>query len=272
MPAITFVLTIVGYLGSSVLFYSALLRAARSAVFLGWARRGLSCTLALHLADIVVRSIVHHACPVLSAAFALSLASLTATLAFLIWARQRRVLSLGAIVAPIAVGMFVASEVLMKGSIVAEVPGWFLALHVLLNLVAVALLVFGAAAAIAYLMQVGRLKAKRPGSVFSAFPGLSVLESIIERCLALGFGPMTLGVVSGAAFAERLSRGEVEFARMSLAYACWLVVACLLLGQRLVGWNGRKLAWGTVLAAMLALSVVVLYAFSSGGAVGGHAG
>lgn len=270
MPAVTFVFTIVGYLGSAVLFYLALLRSPDASSLLAWARRTLSFTVAVHLGDIILRSVVFEACPVLSAAFALSLAALSATIAFLIWARQRRVLSLGAIVAPIALGMFVASEVLTTGSSVAEVPGWFLALHVLLNLIAVALLVFGAAAAIAYLMQVGRLKAKRPGAAFAAFPGLSSLESIIERSLILGLGPMTLGVVSGAVFAERLSRGEIELARMSLAYTCWLTVACLLLGQRLIGWNGRKLAWGAVFAALLALAVVVLYGFSDG-AVGGHA-
>lgn len=270
MPAVTFALTIAGYLGSAVLFYLALVRGSSSTRLLNLARRVLYGTLAIHLTDILVKSFVRRECPVLSAAFAMSLAGLAAAVAFLVWARQTRLLSLGAIVAPIALGMVVASEALLNREVVLLVPGWFLGLHVLMNLFAVALLVLGAAASIAYLVQVGRLKSKRPASALSAFPGLSALESFIQRSLGLGLGAMTLGVVSGAVFAERMAHGGVELARVSLAYLCWLTVAGLLLGQRLFGWNHRKLAWAVVVTAALSITVVVLYGLSSG-VVGGHA-
>lgn len=270
MPAVTFTLTLVGYLGSAVLFYLALVRGSSSTRLLTLARRALSCTLAIHLADIVVKSVVRHECPVLSAGFAMSLVGLAAAIAFLVWARQSRLLSLGVIVAPIALGMVVASEALINREVVSLVPGWFLGLHVILNLFAVALLVLGAAAAILYLVQVRGLKSKRPGAGLSALPGLSSLESIIQRSIGFGLGPMTLGVISGAVFAERAAHGGVELVRMLLAYVCWLTMAGLLVGQRLFGWNNRRMAWAVLVAATLAITVVVLYAVS-GEAVGRQA-
>jgi ABC-type uncharacterized transport system permease subunit len=265
MLEITFALPAAGYLVSALLFYLALVRFRASASYLGWARRLLEATVVVHAVDIVVRSIMVHKCPVQSAAFALSITALVVAVGFLVWARHGRLLSLGVIVAPISLGMFVASQVLLRQATAPAVPGWFLALHVLANLSAVALFVLAAAAAIAYLFQAGRLKSKRPTVAKAAFPGLSSLESLILQLLAFGLGPMTLGIILGAVFAERLSRGGIEVVRITLAYACWLVVAGLVAGHRLLGWNGRKMAWGAVTAAAIAVAVVVLYAVATEG-------
>jgi ABC-type uncharacterized transport system permease subunit len=265
MLQVTFALTLAGYLASSVVFYSALVRAQVAPSLLGVARRLLIGTALLHAMDIALRAVVMHTCPVLSAAFALSLTALAATIGFLLWARQGRMVSLGVIVAPIALGLIVASEVLMRQATANDVPAWLLALHVLANLGAVALFVIAAAGAIIYLLQAGRLKSKRPTIAGFAFPGLSTLEVLIERSLGWGLGLMTLGVVSGAVFAERLAHGGVESARMILAYTCWLGAAGLVVGQKLVGWNGRKVAWGAVVVAVVAVAVVLLYALAAEG-------
>jgi ABC-type uncharacterized transport system permease subunit len=265
MLQVTFALTMAGYLASALVFYSALVRSPVAFSHLMGARRLLIVTTLVHATDIVLRSIVMHACPVMSAAFALSLTALTVSVGFLAWARLGRVLSLGVIVAPIAFGLFVASEVLMRRATTNDVPAWFLALHVLANLAAVALFVIAAAAATIYLLQAGRLKSKRPTLAGFAFPGLSSLETVIGRLLAWGLGLMTLGVISGAVFAERLSHGGIESARVALSYSCWLGAAGLVVGQKLIGWNGRKVAWGAVCVATIAVVVVVLYAVASEG-------
>ena len=114
MLALTFALTIAGYLVSALLFYLALVRSPAAPSNLNWAQRLLLATIVVHLGDIAIRGVTLHACPVLSAAFALSLASLVATFGFLLWARRGRLLSLGVIIAPISLGMFVASQVLLS--------------------------------------------------------------------------------------------------------------------------------------------------------------
>lgn len=267
MLVLTFVLTVAVYSCSAVAFYVHLVRVRTSSRILSWARWLLIGATILHAGDIAVRSVFTHTCPVLSATFALSLAALIATISFLVWAKRSRLLSLGVIVTPISLAMVVASVSLSGWATVTEVPGWFLALHVLANLSAVALCVLAAAAAIAYLFQSGRLKSKRPALANSMLPGLSSLETLIERSLTLGVGFMTLGVISGAVFAERLSLGGLEAVRISLSYLCWLSVASLVVGQRLVGYSGRKVAWWAVTVAAMAVGVLVLYARSSGGHV-----
>jgi ABC-type uncharacterized transport system permease subunit len=267
MLATVFAFAIVGYVVSALAFYLALVRAEAAAAKLMLARRILSGTVVVHLTDIVAWSVATHSCPVLSAAPALSLTALIATTAFLAWARDTRQLYLGVIVAPVALGLFLSSSVLLLRTHATEVPGWYLAVHVLVNLLAVALFVLAAVAAIAYLFQAGRLKSKRRAVVGFSFPGLSLLESFMERALAVGLGFMTAGVVSGAVFAERISQGGLETARVALAYATWLAVAVLVVSQRLVGWNGRKVAYGAILVASTSVAVVVLYAIAVGGRV-----
>jgi ABC-type uncharacterized transport system permease subunit len=265
MLTITFAVSMVGYLTAALLFYAALVRVRPTTAALPWAQRLLVGTAMAHAADIVTRALILHKCPVLSAAFALSLAAWVTVVGFLVWARSGRLLSLGVIVSPLAMVMMVVSLVLQGHTMATEIPGWFLAIHVLANLSAVALFVLSAAAAFAHLFLSRRLKSKRPALAQVAFPGLSTLEGFIQRTLTIGLGPMTLGVVSGAVFAERLTHGGIESLRIGLAYSSWLLVAGIVVGQRLIGWSGRKLALGALLAAATAIAVVVLYAVMSGG-------
>jgi ABC-type uncharacterized transport system permease subunit len=265
MPTLTLVLTVAGYLASALAFYLPLVRTPSSAQPLGVARRLLVATAVVHAGDVVVRSTSTHSCPVLSAVFALSLAALITTISFLAWAGRSRLLVLGVIVTPISLAMFIASAALSIPPTVSDVSEWFLALHVFANLSAVALFVVAAAAAMAYLFQSGRLKSKRPAAGGAAFPGLSSLETLIQRLLTLGLGLMTLGVISGAVFAERLSPSGVVAIRVVLSYVCWLIVAGMVVGQRFIGHSGRRVAWGAVMVATMAVTVVVLYARSRGG-------
>lgn len=265
MQLVLLILAIAAYSVSSLVFYLMLVRATAGTFGKpGLARTTLWVAAGLHLADIGYRSAVTATCPVTSAQFGLSLAALIAVVVFLFWARQDRNLALGLIVAPLGCGLFVASSVLEGHEIQSNVPGWFLAVHVTASLLSVGLFVVAAAGALAYLVQSARLKAKRATINRAPFPGLSTLETLSHRCLAWGLGPMTVGVVSGAVFAERLSQGGLESLRIVLSYACWLIAASVVIGQRVTGWHGRRVAWGTVAAAALAVSLVFLYALMSG--------
>jgi ABC-type uncharacterized transport system permease subunit len=115
-------------------------------------------------------------------------------------------------------------------------------------------------------VQSTRLKSKRATVKNVTFPGLSSLESLSHRLLGVGLGFMTLGVVSGAVFAEHLSHGGIDSLRVSLSYACWLVAAVVVVGQRATGWHGRRVAWGTILSAAFAVALVLIYALTTGGA------
>lgn len=265
MQLVLLVLTLTAYGVAALVFYLKIVRATTGTFgHPGWARATLWSAAVLHLADIAYRSAVTATCPVTSAQFGLSLAALVAVVVFLLWARHDRNLALGLIVAPMGCGLFVASAVLEGHELQSNVPGWFLAVHVSASLLSVGLFVVAAAAALGYLVQSARLKAKRATISHATFPGLSTLESLGHRCLTWGLGPMTAGVVSGAVFAERLSHGGLESLRIMLSYACWLIAASVVIGQRITGWHGRRVAWGTIAAAAIAVLLVFLYTLMSG--------
>jgi ABC-type uncharacterized transport system permease subunit len=230
-----------------------------------WLRRSLLGLSGLHFADIAFRSAVTRTCPVASAEFALSLVALAAIGTFLGWARTEKQLSIGVVVVPVACAMFIASEFLGAYDSRLNIPGWFIAFHVSANLLSVGLFVLAAAAAITYLLQSSRLKAKRASVHGRQFLGLSGLEALSHRFLGIGLGLMTIGVVSGAVFAERLSHGGFTTVRVVLSYVCWFVAAVVVIGQRATGWHGRKVAWGTIVSAILAIGVVIIYALTSEG-------
>jgi ABC-type uncharacterized transport system permease subunit len=261
-----FILVVLAYALASLAFYWTLVRPKSGSLWsASWSRRVLLVAWVLHFADIAHRSAVLGTCPVASAQFGLSLAALAAVGSFLVWARTDKQLSLGVIVVPIGWALFVAAEFLANEATRAYVPGWFIAVHVTANLLSVGLFVVAAAAAAAYLVQSTRLKSKRATARNRVFLGLSSLESLSHGFLGLGLGLMTLGVVSGAVFAARLSHGDVGSLRVVLSYVSWLVATLVVIGQRVTGWRGRKVAWGTILSATLAVVVVVLYAVAAGG-------
>jgi ABC-type uncharacterized transport system permease subunit len=261
-----FFLAVAAYFAATLAFYLSVLRPRTNRPEgLPAARRLLWLAVALQFADIGARSVVTRTCPVSSANFGLGVAALVATLTFLLWAKTEKQLSLGVVLAPVGLTLHVASLAFGRTQLHTRVPSWYLAVHVTCSLIGVGLFVLAAAAAVAYLIQSTRLKAKRASLKTMAFPGLTSLESFGHRCLGIGLGPMTLGVVSGAVFAERLSQSSGGTLRIVLSYACWFTAALVVLGQKVTGWHGRRVAWGTIVAAVLAVGSVLLYALTAGG-------
>jgi ABC-type uncharacterized transport system permease subunit len=264
----SFALLIATLITYSFAVFAFYLRLVRPAAFGGMTRTGARLLLVLaagiHCLDIGHRSVLTQTCPVASAQFGLSLAALIAVVVFLVWARSERAQSLGIVVAPIGLTMFLASEALQSRTIEPEISSWFLAAHVSANLLSVGLTVLAAAASIAYLVQSARLKSRRVKVSRVGLPGLDQLEAMSRRALSVGLGSMTVGVVSGAVFAQRLSLSGVEGLRVTLSYACWLLIALVVLGHRVLGWHGRRVAWGTVVSALLAVMLMLLYALTTG--------
>jgi ABC-type uncharacterized transport system permease subunit len=258
--------TLVAYSAAALAFYLRLVRPSASyGTTRGGARLLLVLAAGLHLLDIGHRSAVTRTCPVTSAQFGLSLAALITVLAFLVWARSERAQTLGIVVAPIGLAMFLASEALQSRTIEPEISGWFLAAHVSANLLSVGLLVLAAAGSTAYLVKSTLLKSRRVKVSRFGLPGLDQLEALSRRALNVGLGSMTIGVVSGAVFAQRLSFGGIEGLRVTLSYACWLLTALVVVGHRVLGWHGRRVAWGSIVSALLAVALVLLYALTTGG-------
>jgi cytochrome c-type biogenesis protein CcsB len=85
-------------------------------------------------------------------------------------------------------------------------------------------------------------------------PPLPALDSLIYRTTVLGFLLLTLGIVTGAVWAETAwGRYWSWDPKETWSLITWFIYAALLHARLLKGWHGRRTAWLAVLGFMAVL-------------------
>jgi ABC-type uncharacterized transport system permease subunit len=260
VATIAFYLGVIAYSAASTLFFLELVRSG--GVKVAWAPRLLALGGALHATHVTTASLFTHTCPVESMHFALSFSALMAVGAFLIVYRRFPIHALGAVVAPLALTFLVGSQFVGRSAAPDEaISRPLLALHIAANVVGVGLFMLAAAAGIFYVVEERRLKRKQLGMT-TRMPPLATLDKTAHRLLLAGFPLLTFGVVTGSLFLDHLSgMNAPELVRSLLGYASWLVLALVLLLRRLIGWSGRRAAYGTLAGVGCVLLVMLFYVF-----------
>jgi len=108
--------------------------------------------------------------------------------------------------------------------------------------------VFGVAfsASLVYLLQERQLKGKKGPLLFRRLPSLETLDNLNYRVLSWGFALLTLGIITGAVWAEYVwGTFWVWEPRPILSLVTWVMYA-LLLHYRTAGWRGRRAAALTI--------------------------
>jgi ABC-type uncharacterized transport system permease subunit len=253
---VAFFLAVIAYSVASTLYFFSLAKKAEddkgqsASVFLG-------VGAGLHLVHIVTSSFFTKTCPVESMRFALSLAAWVAVAAFLVLRRGRRIDALGGFVGPLALTFLVTAQFVGISAAVPEVSRALLALHITANILGIGIVLLAGGTAGLYVYVETQLKKKRLTSV-GRLPSLDTLDRLGHRLLLLGFPLLTFGVVTGGLFVSQLDVTSISsVARAFLGYAAWLAVALVLVFRALVGWNGRRSAYG-ILAGVLCVSLVLV--------------
>jgi len=219
----------------------------------------LGSAVLAHATYVCIASFVQHVCPVHSVQFLLSVTAIMAGVVYLIARRRYHIEAVGVVLAPLGLAFLLSTFFLGRPDHAAEVSPAFLAVHVLVNLIGIALFVLAGAAAVLYLMQERRLKSKHPGDR-GQLPPLDALDRAEHRFLIAGFPMLTVGVLSGTLWARQLESGTSdEFGRIVFGYATWLVVGGVLLLRAAAGWRGRRAAYGTIAGLACAMAVVAIY-------------
>jgi ABC-type uncharacterized transport system permease subunit len=247
------------YTLASALFVAQLLgRASRVALL---APLLVSLAVPMHAAQIVVSSFLLHVCPVEGIHFAMSVASMCAALVYVLARSRLRIDVVGAFVAPLALTFLLASQVVsVSTSAAPRLRSVILPFHVVANLLGVALFTLAFAAAVAYLVQEGRLKRKRLEGVFQRLPPLDALDLAEHRFLVAGFPLLTIGILTGTLWAREVEAGgTAEIARAVFGYASWGLFGLVLLLRAAAGWRGRRAAYGTIAGFGFTILVMVLY-------------
>jgi len=219
--------------------------AARHAKTARFARWVISAGFALHCATIVARYAERGLTPVSSLHESLSFFAWGLVGCFLLFDLRYRIAVLGAFLTPLAlILMIIGSTVIVEPQEVNPVlQSWWFPAHVTLAFLGDA--VFGIAfiAGIIYLIQERMLKSKRFPALYYKLPSLDVLDSINYKCLTFGFPLMTMGIISGAVWANSAWGGYWRWdPKETWALITWFWYAALLHGRLTVGWRGRRAA------------------------------
>lgn len=122
---------------------------------------------------------------------------------------------------------------------------WLL-IHVVTCFLGYAAFALAFGSAMLYLSQARR---PRPG-----LPPLSQLDRLIYQTATLGFLLLTLGILTGAVWAESAwGRYWSWDPKETWSLITWLIYAALLHARLVKGWQGRRLAWLAVLGFMAVL-------------------
>ena len=267
LSAVTFGIALLFYGAASALFYLQIARLRGTGIVdtegekrAELAPRLLALGAIGHAGYVVLASVVAHVCPVRSVHFVLSIASLFSIAAYLTLRRRFRIQALGLLVAPLGLAFLLGTFFLGKPMPEPRLSPVFITLHVLANLLGVALFFLAGGAAGLYLVQERRIKAKKLPAGRSALPPLDTLDRAVHRFLVAGFPLLTLGIVSGTYWAQKLETGSPdEVMRTIFGYATWLLIAGVLLLRAAAGWRGRRAAYGTIAGLACATAVLVIY-------------
>ena len=130
--------------------------------------------------------------------------------------------------------------------------------HFLLAIFAYGMLLNAAGVAILMRFADRTLHQAKAGSLIRTLPPLMTLERLMFACVRLGFILLTLALLSGAFFADRVwGHSLILSHKIILSIAAWLVFGALLLGRYYYGWRGRFAAnWTLCGFALLFLGYI----------------
>lgn len=205
-----------------------------------------SIGIVLHLVSIVEEGIAIGRCPITTFPEATSLAGFLLAAAFLLVYWRYRFQTISVFVFPL---VFVLTLISSFGESTSAFndplfrKAW-LSLHVTLIMLGYTALFLTFAAAVMYLIQENALKTKKALVFNFRLPPLQVIDDLAYKSLAVGFPFITLGIVTGAIWANSVwgSRWALD-PKVALSFFSWLIYLALLFSRWTAGWRGRKAAY-----------------------------
>ncbi|MHB8534907.1 MAG: cytochrome C assembly family protein [Sulfuricaulis sp.] len=177
---------------------------------------------------------------------AFSLVAWVIAVLYLITTISRPVDNLGILIMPMA-GLMVLLEWLWPEKISIPLTSGLQAVHIVVSILAYSLLSLAAVQSLMLLLQERHLRGKHPGGFIHALPPMQTMESLMFQMIGFGFALLTLTLISGAFFSDRIFGIPLKFTHhMVFAVLAWLVYAVLLIGRWRLGWRGRIAAHWTL--------------------------
>ncbi len=179
---------------------------------------------------------------------------------YLVFQLRFRLMILGSFVSPLAAILMILSSA-MPGGETAVRPifkSLWLWIHVGTAFLGDGIFAVAFVAAIMYLIQESQIKRKRFGTLYSRLPSLQTLDSINHYSLLYGFPLLTVGMITGAIYAQHALGSYWRWDPKEVwSLITWLFYAALLHERIAVGWRGRRAAIMSILCFALLLFTFV---------------
>jgi ABC-type uncharacterized transport system permease subunit len=122
--------------------------------------------------------------------------------------------------------------------------------HILISLLAYALLTLAALQGVLLLILHQALHGQKPSGWIRRLPPMESVEQLMFRFIATGFVLLTLALVTGFLFLENIFAQHLVH-KTVLSVISWVVFAVLLIGRHVAGWRGRTAVQWTLAGFIL---------------------
>lgn len=250
--------TMLAYLTASLLYFTAMIGKKEIAGRIG--RWVLLFGVVLHAAGFAVRHSVTDGIPVTSLHESLSFFAWCLILLFLLLDLRFRLSVMGAFAAPTALLLMVFS--LFSPNVVVPLNPvlrtWLFPVHITFAFLGNAAFALSFGAGVMYLIQDRMLKSKRFNRLYNMLPSIDILDRVNYTCLSIGFPLMTVGIISGAIWANIAWGSYWSWdPKETWALVTWFLYAGLLHGRLTIGWRGRRAAFFSIIAFLFLLFTFV---------------
>lgn len=240
---VLFKITLLAYFASTIFYMIDILaRKEKAGQIARWVLFG---GFLAHCASLVARYVEAGYTPVTNLHESLSFFAWTLVGIYLLFDLKFRTTILGAFLTPLALALMIFSTATRTDIQPANpmLDSWWFPVHVALAFAGNAIFTIAFVAAIMYLLQERMLKSKKFSTLYFRLPSLSTLDSINYKCLTFGFPLLTMGIISGAVWANAAWGGYWRWdPKETWALITWFLYAALLHGRLTVGWRGRRAA------------------------------
>ena len=255
---VLFGITMVLYCAASALYLWSLVGKTPLTGRLARASAGLGCLV--HAAAIVVTGVELHRAPFTNLFESLVFVAWALMAIYLVMQRKYHIAALGASVSLVALCAVAFASALPRGvnaDLAPALRSHWSSIHVTTSLVGYACFALAFGAAIGYILQEHMLKAKQISVLQKHLPSLDAMDQLAYRMVSLGFPMLTLGVITGALWAQSAWNSYWSWdPKETWALITWLVYAAYL-HVRIV--QGRRGKWANRLLIVGFGCVIVTY-------------
>ena len=249
-----FNLTTVGYFSSMVLFIVYLItrsnKAALAATAVAWAGFAAN-SVAIVLRYFEARGMGFNQAPLSNLYESVVFFAWTIVLIYMLLDLKYRQPSVGAFVIPFAFLAMIWAQLQLNAGIEPLVPALqsnWLTYHVITCFLGYAAFAVACGVSVMYLIKAGKEEKSAEdspvGGILGMFPSTKVLDDLNYKAIMVGFPMLTLGIITGAAWANYAWGTYWSWdPKETWSLIVWFIYAAFLHARFTRGWVGRRVAW-----------------------------